>query len=42
MKAIDGSDEADLALKKADNVAKRNDAELLLAVVVDTRSFQSV
>ena len=42
MIAIDGSDEADLAFKKAVNVAKRNDAELLLAHVVDTRSFQSV
>ncbi|NSQ31103.1 universal stress protein [Enterococcus faecalis] len=42
MIAIDGSDEADLAFKKAVNVAKRNDAELLLEHVVDTRSFQSV
>lgn len=42
MVAVDGSDEAELAFKKAVNVAKRNDAELLLAHVIDTRAFQSV
>uniref|UniRef100_UPI00359CA02D universal stress protein n=1 Tax=Enterococcus faecalis TaxID=1351 RepID=UPI00359CA02D len=42
MVAIDGSDESDLAFTKAINVAKRNEAELLLAHVIDTRAFQSV
>ncbi|EPH93170.1 universal stress family protein [Enterococcus faecalis 13-SD-W-01] len=42
MVAVDGSDEAELAFKKAVNVAKRNNAELLLAHVIDTRSFQTV
>lgn len=42
MVAIDGSSEAELAFKKAVNVAKRNDAKLLLAHVIDTRSFQTV
>lgn len=42
MVAVDGSNEAELAFKKAANVAIRNDAELLLAHVIDTRAFQSV
>lgn len=42
MVAVDGSDEAELAFKKAVNVAKRNDGELLLAHVIDTRAFQTV
>ncbi|MBL1228102.1 universal stress protein [Enterococcus sp. BWB1-3] len=42
MVAVDGSAEAELAFKKAVNVAVRNKAELLLAHVIDTRAFQSV
>lgn len=42
MVAIDGSGEAELAFKKAVSVAKRNNAELLLAHVIDTRAFQTV
>ena len=42
MVAVDGSDEADLAFKKGVNVAKRNQAELLLVHVIDTRAFQTV
>lgn len=42
MVAVDGSFEAELAFKKAMNVAMRNNAELLLAHVIDTRAFQSV
>jgi len=37
--AIDGSTEADWAFKKAVEIAKRNSASLLLAHVIDTRSF---
>lgn len=40
--AVDGSDEAELAFKKAINVTKRNQAHLLLVHVIDTRAFQSV
>lgn len=40
--AIDGSYEAELAFKKAVAVAKRNDAELFLIHIVDTRAFQNV
>lgn len=40
--AIDGSYEAELAFKKAIAVAKRNDAELYLVHIVDTRAFQNV
>lgn len=36
MVAVDGSDEAELAFKKAVNVAIRNNGELLLAHVIDT------
>lgn len=37
--AIDGSAEAEWALKKGIEIAKRNNAKLLLAHVIDTRSF---
>lgn len=42
MVAVDGSAEAELAFRKALNVAKRNEAELVLAHVIDTRAFQTV
>lgn len=42
MVAVDGSKEAELAFKKAVNVAKRNEAELVLVHVIDTRAFQTV
>lgn len=42
MVAVDGSTEAELAFKKAVNVAKRNQANLLIAHVIDTRAFQTV
>ncbi|WP_066258136.1 universal stress protein [Neobacillus drentensis] len=37
--AIDGSTEADRAFKKGIEIAKRNDANLVLVHVIDTRSF---
>lgn len=37
--AIDGSKEADWAFKKGIEIAKRNDANLLLIHVIDTRTF---
>ncbi|MFB5194851.1 universal stress protein [Neobacillus sp. KR4-4] len=37
--AIDGSKEADWAFKKGIEIAKRNDAALLLVHVIDTRTF---
>ncbi|WP_144547920.1 universal stress protein [Bacillus sp. X1(2014)] len=37
--AIDGSKEADWAFKKGIEMAKRNDATLLLVHVIDTRTF---
>lgn len=40
--AVDGSDEAELAFQKAVSVTKRNNGELLLAHVIDTRAFQTV
>ncbi|MCG4280839.1 universal stress protein [Lacticaseibacillus saniviri] len=40
--AIDGSYESELAFKKAVAVAKRNNAELYLIHIVDTRAFQNV
>ena len=40
--AVDGSTEAELAFKKAVNVAKRNYGKLLVAHVIDTRAFQSL
>ncbi|MBL4951131.1 universal stress protein [Neobacillus sp. OS1-32] len=39
MVAIDGSKEADWAFKKGVEIAKRNNAKLLLVHVIDTRSF---
>lgn len=42
MVAVDGSSESELAFKKAVNVAQRNDSELVLAHVIDTRAFQTV
>lgn len=42
MVAVDGSKEAELAFKKAVNVARRNDSELLLVHVIDTRAFQTI
>ncbi|MEH7108189.1 MULTISPECIES: universal stress protein [Bacillaceae] len=42
MVAIDGSKEADWAFKKGIEVAKRNQAKLLLVHVIDTRSFALV
>lgn len=42
MVAVDGSNEAELAFKKAVNVAKRNQGKLIIAHVIDTRAFQTV
>lgn len=39
--AIDGSTQAEKAFKKAVEVAKRNNAVLVLAHVIDTRAYQS-
>ncbi|HLQ75287.1 MAG TPA: universal stress protein [Alloiococcus sp.] len=38
--AIDGSESANLAFKKAIAIAKRNNAKLYIVHVVDTRAFQ--
>lgn len=40
--AVDGSKEAELALQKAIQVAKRNQARLLIAHVIDTRMLHNV
>lgn len=40
--AVDESEEAELAFKKAVHVANRNESALLLLHVIDTRAFQSV
>ena len=40
--AIDGSQEAEWAFKKSIDIAKRNNAKLLLAHVIDTRTFATV
>ncbi|MFC4737551.1 universal stress protein [Bacillus daqingensis] len=40
--AVDGSDEAKRAFRKAALLAKDHDAKLLLAHIVDTRTFASV
>ena len=37
--AIDGSEEAEWAFKKAINVAKRNDARLILCNIIDSREL---
>ena len=42
MVAVDGSSAAELALKKAINVALRNDCRLTIAHIIDTRALQSV
>ncbi|MGP4067473.1 Nucleotide-binding universal stress protein, UspA family [Halobacillus alkaliphilus] len=40
--AVDGSETAEGAFKKAIDIANRNDAKLVLAHVVDTRAFATV
>ncbi|MGZ4160015.1 MAG: universal stress protein [Neobacillus sp.] len=40
--AIDGSKEAEWAFKKSIEIAKRNNAKLLLVHVIDTRTFSMV
>ena len=40
--AIDGSKEAEWAFKKGIEIAKRNNARLLLVHVIDTRTFAMV
>lgn len=40
--AVDGSKEAEWAFKKAIEMAKRNDAKLVLAHIIDTRTFATV
>ncbi|MFC3932149.1 universal stress protein [Streptococcus dentapri] len=42
MVAVDGSKQAELAFKKGVAVAKRNNAKLILAHVIDTRAIQNV
>jgi nucleotide-binding universal stress UspA family protein len=40
--AVDGSKESERAFQKAVQIAKRNDAKLLLAHIIDTRAFATV
>lgn len=40
--AVDGSEEADRAFKKAIEISKRNDAQIVLGHVIDTRNFSSI
>jgi len=40
--AVDGSTEAEWAFKKAIEIAKRNDAHIILAHIIDTRTFATV
>ncbi|CAI9393786.1 universal stress protein [Niallia sp. Sow4_A1] len=40
--AVDGSEEADKAMKKAISIAKENNSRLVIAHVIDTRSFATV
>ncbi|WNS74585.1 universal stress protein [Bacillus sp. DTU_2020_1000418_1_SI_GHA_SEK_038] len=40
--AVDGSTEAEWAFKKAIEVAKRNDSQITLAHIIDTRTFSTV
>lgn len=40
--SVDGSKEADLAFSKAVAIARRNEANLEILHVIDTRSFQNV
>lgn len=42
MVAVDGSPGAELAFRKSISVAKRNNAQLIIANVIDTRALQSV
>jgi nucleotide-binding universal stress UspA family protein len=42
MVAVDGSKEAEWAFKKSLEVAKRNDARIILTHIVDTRTFATV
>jgi len=42
MVAVDGSEAAEVAFKKAANVALRNHGKLLLVHIIDLRAFQSV
>jgi len=41
MVAVDGSDTAEIAFKKAVNIVKRNQGALTIAHIIDTRSLQS-
>lgn len=40
--AVDGSNESELAFKKAVHVAKRNQSTLYIAHIIDMRAFESV
>ncbi|RFU67748.1 universal stress protein [Bacillus sp. V59.32b] len=40
--AVDGSQEADRAFKKALEISKRNDSQIVLAHVIDTRNFPTI
>ncbi|WP_042345358.1 universal stress protein [Bacillus massiliigorillae] len=40
--AVDGSKEAEWSFQKAIEVAKRNDADLVIAHVIDTRNFATI
>lgn len=40
--AVDGSKEADLAFKKAVKICNRNQAELVIAHIVDTRAYATM
>ncbi len=40
--AVDGSKESERAFQKAVQIAKRNDAKLLLVHIIDTRAFAAV
>ncbi|MBY0124078.1 universal stress protein [Bacillus sp. S/N-304-OC-R1] len=40
--AVDGSTEAEWALKEGIEIAKRNDAQITLVHIVDTRTFSTV
>jgi len=40
--AVDGSKEAEWAFKKAIEIAKRNDASLVLSHIIDVRSFATI
>lgn len=40
--AVDGSQEAEWAFKKAIEIAKRNSSKIILAHIVDTRTFATV